>query len=262
MKSLRKELSAEIAEQLPSEIRDDSRPSSKSEVEARQVRDDQESKRVIEAILFTAGRPVTLQDLKRAVTGIGQTKIENLISELKSEYERDGRSFCIQEVAGGFECATDPKYAPWILKLELQHKARQATQSALETLAIIAYKQPSTRVEVEDLRGVDVSGVLTTLTERGLIKIVGRKEVPGRPFLYGTTDKFLEHFGLKSIQDLPDLSEIRLLIENSVKREELLRTEKIISQEGSEDKTRETERKIDSTEGVSQNEIGTAPKEN
>ena len=262
MKSLRKELSAEIEEQLPSEIGDDSRPSSKGEAEARQVRDDREAKRVIEAILFTAGRPVTVQDLKRAATGIGQTKIENLISELKSEYERDGRSFRIQEVAGGFECTTDPKYAPWILKLELQRKARQATQSALETLAIIAYKQPTTRAEVEDLRGVDVSGVLTTLTERELIKIVGRKEVPGRPFLYGTTDQFLEHFGLKSIQDLPDLSEIRLLIENSVKREELLRTEKMISTEGSEDKTHETERKIDSTEGISQNEIGTAPKEN
>ena len=96
----------------------------------------------------------------------------------------------------------------------------------------MAYKQPITRAEIEDLRGVDVSGVLATLLERNLIKIVGKKEVPGRPFLYGTADKFLEHFGLKSIADLPDISEIRSLIEHSVKREELLRTEKIISVEG------------------------------
>ena len=101
----------------------------------------------------------------------------------------------------------------------------------METLAILAYKQPITRAEIEDLRGVDVSGVLSTLADRGLIKIVGKKEVPGRPFLYGTTEKFLEHFGLKSIQNLPDISEIRSLIENSVKKEELLRTEKIISNE-------------------------------
>ena len=186
---------------------------------------------MIEAILFTSGKPVTLGDLKRALTGYGETKIEKLVRELQSEYEREGRSFRVQEIAGGFECATDSKYAPWILKLELQRKQRQATQSALETLAILAYKQPVTRIEIEDLRGVDVSGVLSTLLDRGLIKIVGKKEVPGHPFLYGTTDKFLEHFGLKSIQNLPDISEIRSLIENSVKREELLRAEKVISAE-------------------------------
>jgi segregation and condensation protein B len=88
-----------------------------------------------------------------------------------------------------------------------------------------------TRAEVEDLRGVDVSGVLVTLLERGLIKIVGRKEVPGRPFLYGTTEKFLEHFGLKTLEDLPKIEEIKSLVENSVKREELLRTEKMVTQE-------------------------------
>ena len=231
-KVLREELSREISDQLPAELREEIKPGAKPEAKPHPVHSDQEAKRVIEAILFTAGRPVTLADLKRALSGYSQVKIEKLVQELKAEYEREGRSFQIKEIAGGFECATDPRYAPWILKLELQRKARQATQSALETLAIIAYKQPTTRIEVEDLRGVDVSGVLNTLLERGLIKIVGRKEVPGRPFLYGTTEKFLEHFGLKSIQDLPDISEIRSLIENSVKREELLRTEKIVSLEG------------------------------
>lgn len=105
---------------------------------------------------------------------------------------------------------------------------KQATQSALETLAILAYKQPITRAEIEELRGVDVSGVLNTLVERSLIKIVGRKEVPGRPFLYGTTEKFLEHFGLKSLQDLPSIEEVRTIVEKSVKKEELLGRPQIV----------------------------------
>jgi segregation and condensation protein B len=92
----------------------------------------------------------------------------------------------------------------------------------LETLAILAYKQPVSRAEIEELRGVDVSGVLSTLLERGFIKIVGKKEVPGRPFLYGTTEKFLEHFGLKSLTDLPSIGEIRTLVERAVRKEELL----------------------------------------
>ena len=226
---LRVELSKEITDQLTPELREEIRSASKAEPQARRVQNDEEAKRVIEAVLFTSGKPVTISDFKRALTGYGDQKIEKLVRELQTEYEREGRSFGISEIAGGFECATNPKYAPWILKLELQRKARQATQSALETLAILAYKQPITRAEIEDLRGVDVSGVLATLLERNLVKIVGKKEVPGRPFLYGTTDKFLEHFGLKSITDLPDISEIKSLIENSVKREELLRTEKMIS---------------------------------
>ncbi|MBI4368337.1 MAG: SMC-Scp complex subunit ScpB [Candidatus Omnitrophica bacterium] len=231
LKALREELSKEIADQLPSEFQTEKRGASKSEVSARPIQDESEAKQVVEAILFTAGKPVTVNELKRALSGWPPAKIEKLISDLKAEYEREGRSFQIQEIAGGYECATDPKYAPWILKLDLQRKAKQATQSALETLAILAYKQPVTRAEIEDLRGVDASGVLATLLERNLIKIVGKKEVPGRPFLYGTTEKFLEHFGLKTIQALPDISEIRSLIDHSVKREGLLRTEQVISNE-------------------------------
>ena len=241
LKALREELAQEISVQLSSQsspnvfIGDlqivDSRlkRAGMTAQVAPQIHEETEAKRVIEAILFTSGRPVMPADLKRSLgSGYSETKIEKLVRELQTEYEQDDRSFRIVEIAGGFECSTSPKYAPWILKLELQKRARQATQSALETLAIIAYKQPTTRAEIEDLRGVDVSGVIMTLTERNLIKIVGKKEVLGHPFLYGTTEKFLEHFGLKSIQDLPDISEIKSLIENSVKREDLLRTEKVI----------------------------------
>ena len=240
LKVLREELTQEISIQLSGTLAEEKRPQEKIDAKVPPIQDEAQAKRVIEAILFTSGRPVMPSDLKRSIgSGYTEAKIEKLVRELQAEYERDNQSFRILEIAGGYECSTDPKYAPWILKLELQKKSRQATQSALETLAIIAYKQPTTRAEIEDLRGVDVSGVIATLTERNLIKIVGKKEVPGHPFLYGTTEKFLEHFGLKSIQNLPDISEIKLLIESSVKREDLLRTEKVIQTDESANRAAE-----------------------
>ncbi len=227
LKQLREEIEEKLIEQLPSELREE-KQFKNQKFEEREITNPEEAKRVVEAILFTASKPMTAAELKRVLKGCGAPKIEEFVRELQSEYEREGRSFRIHGVAGGFEISTEPKYAPWILKLELQKKAKQATQSALETLAILAYKQPMARAEIEDLRGVDVSGVMSTLLERNLIKMVGRKEVPGRPFLYGTTDKFLEHFGLKSLAELPDISEIKKLIENSIRKEDLLQQNKMI----------------------------------
>ena len=221
LKELRREIEEKLSEQLPPEFQSDI-PIKSEKFEEKEIATRDEAKRVIEAVLFASSRPMTIAELKKILKGYGASRVEELVFELRSEYEREGRSFRISEVAGGFEVSTEPKYAPWILKLELQKKARQATQSALETLAILAYKQPLTRAEVEDLRGVDVSGVLSTLLERHLVKVVGKKEVPGRPFLYGTTEKFLEHFGLKSLLELPDISEIKSLIERSVRREDFL----------------------------------------
>ncbi|MDD5085031.1 MAG: SMC-Scp complex subunit ScpB [Candidatus Omnitrophica bacterium] len=226
LKELRKELEAEIEDQLPKE--DDYL---RVEVErAVDISPDDHAriKRVIEALLFASGRPLTIQEFRKVLKNIKPSDIERFVRELKEEYEKDGRSFRIIDVAEGYEISTEPRYAPWIMKLELQKRVKQATQAALETLAILAYKQPVTRVEIEDLRGVDASGVLSTLLDRGFIKIVGRKEVPGRPLLYGTTDKFLEHFGLKSLKDLPNISEIRSLVESAVKKEDLMRREKIV----------------------------------
>ncbi len=228
LKQLREELSEKITEQLPNVGAIRELPLRNEKFEEKEITNTDDAKRVLEALLFTASKPMTTPELKRVVKGYGAVKIEELIRELASEYERDARSFRIHEVAGGFEISTEPKYAPWILKLELQKKARQATQSALETLAILAYKQPMARAEIEDLRGVDVSGVISTLLERNLIKVTGRKEVPGRPFLYGTTDKFLEHFGLKSLAELPDILEIKTLIENSIRKEDLLQKNKMV----------------------------------
>ena len=187
-----------------------------------------QAKRVIEALLFAASKPLTPQEIRKVIKTMTPKELEKMIFELKEEYVREARSFEIAEVAGGYEIATRKEFAPWILKIELQKKAKQVTLSALETLAIMAYKLPITRAEIEELRGVDVSGVMTTLMERCLIKIVGKKEVPGRPFLYGTTEKFLEHFGLKSLEELPPIAEIRSLVESAVRREDLLGTTKMV----------------------------------
>lgn len=224
MKKLRQELEEKLEEQLVQEALTPIQAGSAKFVEPLELTEE-EAKKVVEAILFSSNRTMTAAELKRVLKGYTASQIQKFIESLKGEYEAQGRAFHINEVAGGYEISTLPQYAPWIVKLELQKKAKQATQSALETLAILAYKQPITRAEIEDLRGVDVSGVVSTLMERNLIKIVGRKEVPGRPYMYGTTDKFLEHFGLKSLNDLPNISEIKTLVENSVRREDLLKSE-------------------------------------
>ena len=179
-------------------------------------------KRIIEALLFASSKPLRIAEIRKMIQGAAPKEIESLIAELREEYRREARSFELIEIADGYQIVTRKEYAQWLARLELEKKIRQASRSALETLAILAYKQPVTRAEIEELRGVDVSGVLSTLLEKNFIKIVGRKEVPGRPFLYGTTEKFLEHFGLKSITGLPPIGEIKHLIERTVKREELI----------------------------------------
>jgi segregation and condensation protein B len=223
MKALRRELEEKLEEQLPPEMLQDER----TRVEVQRINeseplDPEKAKRVLEALLFASSKPIMVQEIRKVMKSLSVKDVEGLVAQLKEEYARDNRSFELLEVAGGFEIATRKEYAPWIFKIEMHKKAKQVTQSALETLSILAYKQPITRAEIEELRGVDASGVVNTLIERNLIKIVGKKEVPGRPFLYGTTDKFLEHFGLKSLQDLPNIDEIKNLVEKSVKRDELL----------------------------------------
>lgn len=197
-------------------------------------------KRILEALLFASSKPMTVSEIKKILQGTGTKEIEKMILGLREEYRQEGRSFELIEIAGGYQVVTRKEYAAPLARLEQQKKARQASQSALETLAILAYKQPVTRAEIEELRGVDISGVLSTLLERGFIKIAGKKEVPGRPFLYGTTEKFLEHFGLKTLTDLPQIGEIKTLVERAVKREELAgeyRGEPCVRPEGEDGKT-------------------------
>ncbi|MCX5686241.1 MAG: SMC-Scp complex subunit ScpB [Candidatus Omnitrophica bacterium] len=170
--------------------------------------DRDERKLIIEALLFVSDKPVSIDALKSVIKDIDPTEIRAIIEELNAEYAASARSFSIKEIAGGFQMLTDPVYSKWIAALYKRPPDR-LTGPSLETLAIIAYKQPLTRSDIEAIRGVNVDGVLGTLEERGLIRTRGRLEAPGRPILYGTTTEFLQHFGLKSIEELPKLKEFK-----------------------------------------------------
>lgn len=167
----------------------------------------EESKKIIEALLFASDQPLSIDQLREVIGETDGKTIRSQVEELKTEYQNQNRSFRITEVAGGFQFSTDPTYSPWIKKLyKIRHVDRLSLPS-LETLSVIAYRQPVTRADIELIRGVNVEGVLKTLQDRGLIKIVGRKNCLGRPFVYGTTKEFLEYFGLNSLDDLPKLEE-------------------------------------------------------
>ncbi len=238
LKSLRKELDQEIQEQLEEKnALEGLTGAQKFQIESlreEDLQDPKKAKLVVEALIFASSKPLTPAEIRKVTKVLSVAQIEKIVAELKEDYQKTERCFELLEIAGGYELSTRREFAPWILKIELQRKARQATQSALETLAILAYKQPLTRAEIEALRGVDTSGVLNTLMEKNFIKITGKKEVPGRPFMYGTTEKFLEHFGLKALVDLPSIDEIRQMVDSSVKKEELIGTKKIVDvpQEG------------------------------
>lgn len=228
LKALRRELQREIEEQLPAAMLEPKIRVEMAKADENELLDPVRAKQIIEALLFASSKPLTVQEIKKTLKSLPAKDIEDHIMTLREEYARTGRSFEIHEIAGGYEVGSRKEFAPWICRIELQKKVRQATQSALETLAILAYRQPLTRAEIEDLRGVDSSGVLAGLMERGFIRIAGKKEIPGRPFLYATTEKFLEHFGLNSIGELPSLEEIKGIVEQSVKKEELLGAPKIV----------------------------------
>ena len=181
----------------------------------------EEAKRIIEALLFASSSPITANELAQTLedrtfpvwTGKSilldrdPAAIKELVNELNAEYQAQNRSFSITEIAGGFQLTADSYYAPWIKKLLIREETRRLSMPALETLAVIAYKQPITRSEIEVIRGVNVDGVIDNLLEKHLIRESGRKEAPGRPFMYSVTDEFLGHFGLKSLEDLPKLKE-------------------------------------------------------
>lgn len=163
-------------------------------------------KALLEAVLFAAGEPVTLKKLQET-TGLQRNVIKSAFKELSSQYIKNDSGLELREVAGGYFLTTRPVYAPFIKKL-LEGKTRQSlSRAAVETLAIIAYKQPVTRLEIEAIRGVKTHKMLDRLKVINLIKEVGRKETIGRPILYGTTREFLCHFGLQSLSDLPPLKD-------------------------------------------------------
>ena len=167
-----------------------------------------ELKAMIEALLFVSHDPLSLDRLVAALGEVSRTDVRQALHALCEDCDRQGRGLQLVERAGGFQLVTRQDYAPWIRRLDKTRSPARLSRSALETLAIIAYKQPLVRAEIEDIRRVETAGVLRTLLERKLIRIVGRKEMPGRPILYGTTKQFLEQFGLKDLSQLPPLREI------------------------------------------------------
>lgn len=162
-------------------------------------------KAVIEALLFSSDKPVLIEQIRNVFGELEPVEVRGVLEELKKDLEAANRGMRIVEVANGFQMVTAPDFSSYLKKFYKQKNKGKLSRSALETLAIIAYKQPVTRLEIESIRGVNVDGVVAHLTELGVIRISGRKQAPGRPFVYGTTREFLEYFGLKSLDELPKM---------------------------------------------------------
>ena len=173
--------------------------------------DDQQLKSAIEALLFIGGAPLTVERLKGIFEDTPAEQIEAQLQALKADYAARGAGIMLAEVANGWQLATCPDQAPWVRKFKTVKVSTRLSRPALETLAIIAYKQPVTRPEIEAIRGVNIGGIVRNLMERRLVKIVGKKDVPGKPLLYGTSAEFLQHFGLKDLSSLPTLKEFQEL---------------------------------------------------
>ncbi|MCJ7596039.1 MAG: SMC-Scp complex subunit ScpB, partial [Desulfobacterales bacterium] len=167
-------------------------------------------KLIVEALLFASDKPLTARDIHSVLPDVNLSNINSALRVLKYEYEAMGRSFGLKEIAGGYQLRSHSEYGAYILRM-LQSSPNRLSRATMETLAIIAYKQPILRQEIERLRGVDVGGIVRTLLEKDLIKIMGRKNLPGRPLIYGTSKKFLEVFDLRDLGSLPKLKEIKAL---------------------------------------------------
>ena len=164
-------------------------------------------KNIIECLLFAADEPLTIDRLKNIITGAETKAIRMTLDELEADYEARQGGFFLKEVADGYQIRTRPDYKEYIRRL-LKPRPQRLSKAALETLAIIAYKQPVIRSDIEHIRGVDCGGVLRVLLERQFIRVLGRKDIPGRPLIYATTKRFLEVFDLKNLKDLPTPKEI------------------------------------------------------
>ena len=175
---------------------------------------DRELKAIVESLLFVSPDPLSVQRLVAVIGDVKKADIDRALRSLAEDLEQEGRGIRLAEIAGGYRLVTKQEYSAWIKRLDKTKSTAKLSRSALESLAIIAYKQPIVKSEIEEIRGVETSGVVRTLLERKLVRIVGRKEVPGRPIMYGTTKYFLEHFGLNDLSQLPPLREFKELGES------------------------------------------------
>ncbi len=171
-------------------------------------------KRELEALLFATDAPLTAARLKKIFPEADAKELKAAVAELQDEYDRGGHAFTVVEFGGGWQIASRPDYAPVIEQLLRTRRFARLSKAGLEVLAIVAYRQPITRLEIDEIRGVNSSGALATLTERSLITVVGRSQTVGNPLLYGTTREFLNHLGLKGLGQLPDLPAIETIIDD------------------------------------------------
>jgi segregation and condensation protein B len=176
------------------------------------VPEDPRLQAIVEALLFAAEEPLTLEDLEELFPGAGKDRLQETIDAVTRHWEREERGLQVLQVAGGYKLTTRPDLGEWVRALFRARNRRRLSGAALETLAIVAYRQPITTPEIQSLRGADPVGVLQTLLDRKLLRVVGRKKVVGKPLLYGTTPEFLAHFGLNTLADLPTLEEFGAVV--------------------------------------------------
>ena len=170
---------------------------------------------IVEAVLFASDAPLNAEEIARADESLDEDMVEAALRELTDHYAESDRSFQIAEVAEGYQLLTRSEFAPYLERFDTVPRPARLSGPALETLAIIAYRQPMGRVEVEYIRGVSSSGVIRTLQDRGLVDVVGRGDGIGRPLLYGTTQKFLEHFGFSTLENLPRPEELPIVLRDN-----------------------------------------------
>jgi segregation and condensation protein B len=176
---------------------------------------------IVEGVLFASDAPLKAEEIARADESLDEDRVQEAIEELRAWYDESERAFQIVELGEGYQILTRPEFAPYLERFDTVPRPSRLSGPALETLAIIAYRQPIGRIEVEYIRGVQVAGVIRTLQDRDLVDVVGRAEGLGRPLLYGTTRRFLEHFGFASLDDLPRPEELPILLRDRIPLEEL-----------------------------------------
>jgi segregation and condensation protein B len=180
--------------------------------------------RIVEALLFAASTPLKLDQVREVEPAATEAEIEAAFEELRRFYDESERGFQLAHFGGGYQILTRPALAPWVERFLVGHRRQRLSRAALEVLAVIAYRQPVTRGEIESVRGVDCGATLRTLLERKLVMIKGRARAVGHPLLYATTDRFFEHFGIGSVSELPKLEEFAALVDREAAREDLRRS--------------------------------------
>ncbi len=208
---------------------------------------------IVEALLFASDAPLTAADIARVDERLDEDTVQAVVQQLREEYELQERAWQIYEIAGGYQLLTRPDYAPYLERYDTVPQQTRLSNPALEVLAVIAYRQPIGRNEIEEIRGVGSSGVLKTLQDRSLIDVVGRSEGLGRPLLYGTTAKFLEHFGFNSLEDLPRPDDLPVILRSRPVvplPSEVSEGEREREREGEREREREGEAMVPSEEAV------------